>query len=85
MLAGFGLGSASVAATALGMRDAEDPGSTAGLLSTAAQVGTAVGVATLVGLSHGGFLAAAAVTAAGAGFARWSPRGVARTLGSARR
>ena len=43
------------------------------------------GVATLVGLSHGGFLAAAAVTAAGAGLARWSPRGVAADAGSAPR
>ena len=39
MLAGFGLGSASVAATSLGMSDADEPGTVAGLLSTAAQVG----------------------------------------------
>ncbi len=50
VVAGFGLGAASVAATTLGtsaVRDA-DRGMVAGLLSTAAQVGTAVGVAALV-------------------------------------
>ena len=57
LLAGFGLGSASVAATSLGMKHAEEPGTVAGLLSTAAQVGTAIGVATLVGLPDHGFIA----------------------------
>jgi MFS family permease len=85
VLAGFGLGSASVAATRLGMRDAREPGTVAGLLSTAAQVGTAIGVAALVGLPDQGFALAAALTAAGAGLARWTPRGVLRRLESAPR
>jgi MFS family permease len=85
ILAGAGLGAASVTATALGMKDAEDPGSTAGLLTTAAQVGTAIGVATLVGLPDSGYGVAAAFTAAGAALALWRPRVVSRTLESAPR
>jgi MFS family permease len=85
VLAGFGLGSASVAATRLGMKDAEEPGTVAGVLSTAAQVGTAIGVATLVGVPDAGFLLAAALTAAGAGLARWTPHGVPSRLESAPR
>ena len=47
ILAGYGLGAASVAATTLGTSAVEeaDRGAVSGLLSTAAQVGTAVGVA----------------------------------------
>jgi MFS family permease len=50
VLAGLGLGAASVAATTLGASavDEADRGSVAGLLNTAAQVGTAIGVAALV-------------------------------------
>jgi len=50
VLAGLGLGAASVAATTLGTSavDDADRGTVAGLLNTAAQVGTALGVAALV-------------------------------------
>jgi predicted MFS family arabinose efflux permease len=77
LLAGLGLGGASVAATTLGASAVAeaDRGTVAGLLNTAAQVGTAVGVAALVlvsgmsGVPAGhrlGFAAAAAVAALGA-------------------
>jgi MFS family permease len=50
VLAGFGLGAASVAATTLGASAVAeaDRGTAAGVLNTAAQVGTALGVAALV-------------------------------------
>ena len=64
VLAGLGLGGASVAATTLGTRAPSDRGTAAGVLSTAAQAGTALGVATLTS-----FLAVAALSAAAAALA----------------
>jgi EmrB/QacA subfamily drug resistance transporter len=68
ILAGLGLGAASVAATTLGVSAVgEDHRATAaGLLSTAAQVGTAFGVATLLLLADRrlGFVVAAALAVA---------------------
>jgi len=76
VLAGLGLGAASVAATTLGTSTVgeADRGTVSGLLNTAAQVGTALGVAALVlvagtaGATAGhriGFAAAAALAVAG--------------------
>jgi MFS family permease len=73
VLAGAGLGWASVAATERAMTTArsEDRGAAAGLVNTAAQLGTAVGVAVIgaVAAGHGNrtgwFVAAAAAAAAG--------------------
>jgi MFS family permease len=86
VLAGLGLGAASVAATTLGTSAVGpgDRGTAAGLLSTAAQVGTAVGVAALVlaaGTSDAtaghriGFGAAAALALLGAAAAGLLVRG----------
>jgi MFS family permease len=76
VVAGYGLGAASVAATALGTSAVEesDRGAASGLLNTAAQVGTAVGVAGLVLVGgDAAFLAAAAAAAAGAVLLRPRP------------
>jgi predicted MFS family arabinose efflux permease len=68
ILAGLGLGAASVAATTLGVSAVADDhrATAAGLLSTAAQVGTALGVATLLLLADRrlGFVVAAALAVA---------------------
>jgi MFS family permease len=68
ILAGLGLGAASVAATTLGVSAIADDhrATAAGLLSTAAQVGTALGVATLLLLADRrlGFAVAAALAVA---------------------
>ncbi len=68
ILAGLGLGAASVAATTLGVSAVADDhrATAAGLQSTAAQVGTALGVATLLLLAEGrlGFVVAAALAVA---------------------
>ena len=69
VLAGYGLGAASVAATTLGTGAVAeaDRGGVSGLLSTAAQGGAAVGVATLVLVGGtAAFLAAAVAAVAGA-------------------
>ena len=84
VLAGLGLGAASVAATTLGTAtvDEADRGPVAGLLNTAAQVGTALGVAALVlvagttdaaGGHRIGFAAAAALAVLGIVFLRAHP------------
>ncbi len=84
VLAGLGLGAASVAATTLGTAtvDEADRGIVAGLLNTAAQVGTALGVAALVlvagttdaaGGHRIGFAAAAALAVLGIVFLRAHP------------
>ncbi len=66
VLAGYGLGAASVAATTLGMSavSGDDRGAVSGLLSTAAQVGAAVGVAALVGVGTPAVAAGAALLGA---------------------
>jgi len=68
ILAGLGLGTASVAATTLGVSAVADDhrATAAGLLSTAAQVGTALGVATLLVFADRrlGFVVAAALAVA---------------------
>ncbi len=77
VLAGLGLGAASVAATTLGASAVgeADRGTAAGLLNTAAQVGTALGVAALILIAGTtdaaaghrlGFAAAAALAVLGA-------------------
>jgi MFS family permease len=65
ILAGYGLGAASVAATTLGTSavDENDRGAVSGLLGTAAQVGTAVGVAAFL---QAGAVAACVAAVAGA-------------------
>ncbi len=71
ILAGYGLGAASVAATTLGTSAVEedDRGAVSGLLGTAAQVGTAVGVAVFLQVG-----AVAACIAALAGAVLLRPR-----------
>jgi MFS family permease len=71
VLAGYGLGAASVAATTLGTSAVAEPdrGAASGLLSAAAQVGAAVGVAALVQTGAG-----VAVIAALAGAVLLRPR-----------
>jgi len=71
ILAGYGLGAASVAATTLGTSAVEedDRGAVSGLLGTAAQVGTAIGVAVFLQVG-----AVAACIAALAGAVLLRPR-----------
>ena len=65
ILAGYGLGAASVAATTLGTSavSEDDRGAVSGLLGTAAQVGTAIGVAAFL---QAGAVAACVVALVGA-------------------
>lgn len=89
VLAGLGLGAASVAATAAGTSavGADRQGLASGLLNAAAQVGTAVGLATLTALAAartagvGGTDPAPAALVDGLGWAIWAASGIAVVAG----